>query len=86
MFNPNDVLPQPEGKERIYIIKCGKIQIYLGRVSGRKEFNNTLKTISNTIESEVTDNCYGYSSVVSMRPVKLFAVSKDFTSCYYLDK
>jgi hypothetical protein len=24
--------------------------------------------------------------VISIRPVKLYAISKDFTSCYYLDK
>jgi len=48
--------------------------------------NKVLKTITNTIDSEVSDNCYGYTSAISIRPVKLYAISKDFTSCYYIEK
>jgi hypothetical protein len=50
MFNPNDILHQPEGKERIYIVRSGKIQIFAGRVTGRKGINNCLKTITNSID------------------------------------
>lgn len=53
---------------------------------GNKKFKNALKTIANTIESEVSDNCYGYTAAISTRTVNLFAVSKAFTSAYYIEK
>lgn len=35
---------------------------------------------------EVSDNVYGYTAVFSNRPVKLEAISKDFTSTYSVSK
>jgi hypothetical protein len=86
MVNPNDVLYQPRGKERIYIIKSGKIHIYAERLGCKRGMNTPLKVIENTIKREVSDNCYGYSTVVSTRATKIYAMSKDFTSCYYIEK
>jgi hypothetical protein len=55
-------------------------------VFGNKKFKNALKTIANTVENEVSDNCYGYTAAISKRTVNLFAVSKAFTSAYYIEK
>jgi hypothetical protein len=84
MVNPNDILYQPPGKERIYIIKSGKIHIFAQRMKSKNGVNTPLKSIENNIKKEVSDNCYGYSSVISTRPTKLYAISTDFTSCYYI--
>ena len=35
---------------------------------------------------EVADNCYGTTAVISTRPVRLYAIAKDNTSAYYIDK
>lgn len=86
MSKPNDILYQPAGKERIYIIKSGKIHIYAERMRSKKGLNSPLKSIENNIKNEVSDNCYGYSTVMSTRESKLYAISKDFTSCYYIEK
>jgi len=35
-----------------------------------------------TDKMEVSDNCYGYTSVISHRPVKIYAHAKTFTQAY----
>ena len=47
---------------------------------------NALKTISVSLDQENFDNTYGWTAVLSKRPSRLFAYTKDFTSGYYLDK
>lgn len=84
MVKPNDVLYEPKEKLRIYIICSGKIHIYAARAGSNPEGNSVIKTIENSIKNEISNNCYGYSSVISMMPSKLYAVSKEFTSCYYI--
>lgn len=86
LFNPNDILFQPKDRERIYIVKQGRVSVHVSRVFGNKRFKNALKTISNTVDSEVSDNCYGYTAAISARTVNLFAISKTFTSAYYVEK
>jgi hypothetical protein len=76
IFNPNDILYQPIDKERIYIIKSGKVNIHVNQTSGNKKLNNALKVISNNLNKDVSDNCYGYTAVISRRPVKLHALAK----------
>jgi len=48
--------------------------------------NNILKKIEITIDKEVSDNCYGYTAVISTRTSRLYAYAKDFTSAYFIDK
>jgi hypothetical protein len=86
LFNPNDVLYQPHNRERIYIIKSGKVSIHVSRILGNKKFKNPLKTITNSLDKDVSDNCYGYTAAISTRCVKLFGISKEFTSAYYIEK
>lgn len=38
------------------------------------------------MDKEIADNCYGYTGVISSRPSRLYAYSKEFTSAYYIDK
>jgi len=45
-----------------------------------------LKVIKPNPNELVSDNVYGYTSVVSSKFVKLTAVSKDFTSVFTVDK
>jgi len=85
-ISPNDPLYQPHSKERIYIIKKGKINIYAEKGGRKKGHNNLLKTIEMDGGIEVADNCYGTTAVMSMRPVRLYAIAKDNTSAYYIDK
>lgn len=86
LFNPGELVYQPEGKERIYIIKVGKIDVYSQKKGNKRRNKRTLKTIKNTLEKEVSDNIYGYTAVISTRPVHLYAIAKEYTSAYYIDK
>jgi hypothetical protein len=45
-----------------------------------------LKTIDNAQLKEIGDNCYGYTAVISTRPSHLYAIAKEVTSAYYIDK
>jgi hypothetical protein len=76
LFNPNDIIYQPLNKERIYIIKSGKINIYAEKKGGKRGMNNLLKTIDKKEGKGISNNCYGYTAVISTRPVKLYAIAK----------
>ena len=86
MFSPNNIIYQPQGKERIYLIKNGTIDIFAERTGRKRGMNNLLKTISCSLDKEVADNCYGYSAVISNLPNKMYAFAREFTSAYYLTK
>jgi hypothetical protein len=46
LYAPNERLLQPVNKERIYIIKRGKIEIYCDRFGhNRREYRRLMKTI-----------------------------------------
>ena len=84
LFNPNDLLYQPKSKERIYLIKNGKINVYADKNGRKKGQKNLLKIIDNNNQKEIADNCYGYTAAISTRPSRLYAISEDSTSAYYL--
>lgn len=86
MFNPNNLIYQPQGKERIYIIKNGTIDIFAERTGRKRGLNNLLKTITCDLDKEVSDNCFGYSAVISNKPNKMYAIAREFTAAYYLSK
>jgi hypothetical protein len=86
MANPNDVLYQPVGNERIYIIRSGKVHIFAERTGSKRELKTPLKSIESNISKDISDNCYGYTAVLSSKPTKIYAISKNFTSCYYIEK
>jgi signal-transduction protein with cAMP-binding, CBS, and nucleotidyltransferase domain len=84
---PNEMIIQAAGKENIYVIKSGKLEVYTNNCIGfRKSFKKLLKTIEPKVKNEISDNIYGYSSIISARQVKLNAISKDFTCVYFIDK
>lgn len=73
IFTPNEKLVSSNGKDRIYIIKKGKIAISMNRYGSDQEHRKVLKIIDTKKKSHlpVTDNVYGYTKVFSNRPVKL---------------
>jgi hypothetical protein len=78
---------QIAGKERIYMVGSGRLEVFTNSNQNyRIQFKRLLKSIAPTSPKEVTDNIYGYTSMMTERPVRLSAISKDFTSVYYLDK
>jgi signal-transduction protein with cAMP-binding, CBS, and nucleotidyltransferase domain len=84
---PNENIIQNLGKERIYIIKSGKLEIYTDNSHGlRKNFKKLLKTIEPKSNTGISDNVYGYTTVISNKPLKFNAISKDFTCVYSIDK
>lgn len=86
LFPPNDLIYQPLGNERIYVFKTGRVNVYADRSGHKRECENALKTINCKGGCEVSDNCYGYTAVISKRPSRLYAFSKDFTSSYFVDR
>lgn len=50
LFSPGEQIYQPEGKERIYIMKLGKVDIYTERRGNRRGNKSTLKTITSTLD------------------------------------
>ena len=72
MFVPNEKLVSTDGKDRMYIIKKGKIEIYMNRY-GDQENKKLLKEIdmNSSGRLEISDNIYGYTAFFSNRPVKL---------------
>ena len=86
LLSPCELVYQPEGKERLYIIRLGAIEVHAKRRGSRKRGNSKIKTISNDLSKEVSDNSYGYTAILSRRPVKLEAVAKDHTSVYFIEK
>ena len=45
LFSPNELLYQPEGKERIYVVRVGKVNLYAERNRLKKGDNYVLKII-----------------------------------------
>lgn len=86
LFSPGEHIYQPEGKERIYIIKMGKVDVYSQRKGNKKGNKSVLRCIQSDLDKEVSDNVYGYTAVISTRPVNLYAISKEYSSAYYIDK
>lgn len=85
LYAPKERILQPAGQERIYIIKQGKIDIYLDRFGeNKKEHRRLLKTIHATEPLTISDNIYGYTAVISDRSCALNAQASQFTSCYFI--
>jgi hypothetical protein len=67
------------------VIKRGKVDIYTDRHSGlKRHFKKLLKTIDVQDNDLVSHNVYGYTAVISSKPIQLNAITKDFTVVYYL--
>ena len=74
-------------KQRIFIIKKGKVNVLTNRYGSDQEHRKIVKVIDlskNTVE--VSDNIYGYTAVFSNRPARLEAIAKDFTPTYSINR
>lgn len=49
LFSPGELVYQPEGKERIYIIKLGKIEVYSRKKGNKKGNKQVLKTLKSNL-------------------------------------
>lgn len=88
IFAPNEKLASSNGIDRVYIIKKGHIDISMNRYTSDQEHHKVLRKIKmgDRLKIEVSDNLYGYTAVLSNRPVKLEATAKDFTSTFSVSK
>ena len=57
--------------DRIFIIKQGKVKVFMNRFGSNSNQKKLLKIITIDPFSEVTDNLYGYTTAFSNRPVYL---------------
>lgn len=83
---PGEHFIQPEKKERIYIIRLGKVEFYKKHKDSKRESQKVIRTLKVDLKTEVSNNSFGYTDVIGDRPTDLQAVSSDFTSAYYICK
>lgn len=82
LFSPNERLGET-GNDRIYIIKTGKLCVYMNRFSNNKKL---IRTIVINPKLTVSNNIYGYTSAFSNRPVHLEAIAKELTTTYSVSR
>ena len=68
------------------MIRLGKIDVHAKRKGTRQRNNTKVKTIANDLNKEVSNNSYGYTAILSNKPVRLEAIAAEHTSAYYIDK
>ena len=87
VYSPEQVLPQIHGKEKIYILSRGKIDIEANFFSRQRPLSRKrLATIEIKPDKEVHFNTYGYTALISGHKLNLCAVARDYSICYYVDK
>ena len=87
VYSPEECLSQVQGRERLYILSKGKINIEANSVDrGKDLYRKVLNSLEVLPEKEVHFNVYGYTALASGLKVKLRAVAKDYSICYYVDK
>ncbi len=62
------------------------MDVYTDHLGNKSEINTSLKTIDANFENIVSDNCFGYSVALSNFRVKLKAIAKMPSFCYFIDK
>ena len=79
------MLIQTQGKEKLYILGKGKIDIAAN--FRQRPFNRKiLATIEVDPKKDVYFNVYGYSALISGHKVNLCAVARDYSILYFVDK
>lgn len=87
MYSPEQCLVQVQGKEKLFILSQGKINIEANSFSIEGDiYRKVLNTLEIDPKKEVHFNVYGYTSLISGLKVNLRAVSKDYSICYIADK
>ena len=76
------------GKEKIYLVYQGKVEVTPNYSKKNKQENvyRSLKTIEYNPQKEVQFNVYGYTALISGLPIKLKAISKEYSTCYTVSK
>lgn len=67
IYMPGEQFYQPSGKERIYIIRLGKVVFYR-KQKGNRQSRKVIKNIKVSLDTEVTNNSFGYTVVVGRFP------------------
>ena len=83
---PGQHLFQPTNKERLYIVRLGRVNFYLKQRGNKKQAQKVIKQLKVGLDSEVTNNSFGYTAMLSNKVTELQAISSDFTSVYFIDK
>ena len=87
VYSPDECLTQIQGKEKLYVLNKGKIDIEANVFSVEKNiYRKILRVLEVDPNKEVHFNVYGYTSLISGLKVNLRAVAKDYSICYYVDK
>ena len=81
VYSPDEVLLQTRGKEKIYILSQGKVDIEADFFGHKK-----LSKLEANPTKEVHFNVFGYSSLISGLKVKLRAVARDYSVCFSVSK
>ena len=62
------------------------MNFYLKQRGSKKECQKRIKELKVALDSEVTNNSFGYTSVIGNKSTELEVVSSDFTSAYFIDR
>lgn len=68
LYAPGELLYQPRGNERIYIIRLGKIDFYRKQQGNKQDAQKVIKSLKVTLDTEVTNNSFGYTAAIGRKP------------------
>ena len=67
-------------------MRCGKVNFFLKQKGNKREDQKIIQRLKVDLDSEVTNNSFGYTAVIGNKSTELEAVSSDFSSAYFVDK
>ena len=87
VYSPEELLPQTLGREKIYLLSRGKLEIQANFTDRQRPLcEKKLVVLEVNPEKDVHFNVYGYSQLISGQKVNLRAIARDYSICYCLDK
>lgn len=84
LYSPGEEFLQTPGNEKIYIIRLGKIDFYRKKKGGNQDSRKIIQSLKIDLNTEVSNNSFGYTAVLGTKPTGLEIISRDFTSAYYI--
>lgn len=88
IYPPHSVLPNHPGRERLYIISKGSVDIITEKRCNNRAFaEKVIKSIEvneDVMSHLYTNAIYGYANLFSGRPSRIKAVAKNFAVCFFL--
>jgi hypothetical protein len=88
IYPPHAILPNHNGKERLYIITKGAVDIVTDKKYRNGGFpEKVIKSIELNQESDNNgmNTIYGYAGLFSGRCSRIKAIAKNFVVCFYLE-